>query len=101
MRNKSSFHFFVLVLGIVLSADAFANTPCTPIDLRNESLGEVRNQNNIGWCYAYATADLFAHKFNLTRVSAADIAVTYNHSVLPKISEGTMSFISNCSSLNK
>ena len=63
---------------------AFAYTPsseknCTPIDLRNETLGEVRDQHDVSWCYAFAGADMLAHSFGLTEtMSAADIAIGYN-----------------------
>lgn len=42
---------------------------CTPVDNRNDKLGPVRNQDSIGWCYAFATADLLTHKLR-QKVSA-------------------------------
>lgn len=51
---------------------------CQPaVDLRNSALGEVRDQDSIGWCYAFAAADLLTYKLG-KKVSAADIAMNYN-----------------------
>lgn len=51
---------------------------CQPaVDLRGPRLGPVRDQGEIGWCYAFATADLVTYHTG-TRVSALGIALTYN-----------------------
>jgi hypothetical protein len=51
---------------------------CQPaIDLRNQALGEVRDQDSIGWCYAFAGADLLTYKLG-KKVSAVDVAMNYN-----------------------
>lgn len=55
-------------------------TPCEPKDMRKK-FGEVRNQDGIGWCYAFAGADLLSYKVG-ERVSAADIALTYNDGLI-------------------
>jgi len=59
-----------------------AQAACTSLDLRNETLGEPRDQKNVSWCYAYTISDMVAHHYHLPRLSAADIAITYNHSPL-------------------
>jgi C1A family cysteine protease len=63
----------------------------TKIDLRNETLGQVRDQDTIGWCYAFAAADLLTYKLK-TKISAADLAINYNHiwynSILNKLGNG-------------
>jgi hypothetical protein len=51
---------------------------CSSVDLRNESLGEVRNQGSIGWCFAYATADLLSYELG-EQVSARNVAQNYHH----------------------
>lgn len=51
---------------------------CSPVDYR-EKLPPIREQDDIGWCYAYSAADLAS--FHLGRnVSAFDMALQYNHS---------------------
>lgn len=49
---------------------------CRPKDLRGPKLGEVRNQGNAGWCFAYSTADLVSYQLN-QRVSATDLAINF------------------------
>jgi hypothetical protein len=44
-------------------------------------------RNSVGWCYAFATADLVSHKLK-RRVSAADIGINYNHFVGSKDPSG-------------
>jgi len=56
---------------------AFEGTPCSNQDLRaNPVLGTVRNQGSLGWCFAYAAADIYSVALN-QRVSPFDIAVNY------------------------
>jgi hypothetical protein len=52
-------------------------TRCHFIDLRDQ-LPEVRDQGGVGWCYAFATADMLSQKLK-TNISALDIALAYNH----------------------
>ena len=49
---------------------------CTPVDLR-EHLPPVRDQDSIGWCYAFTAADLLSFKLK-KNISAVDIALNYN-----------------------
>jgi len=47
---------------------------CTPVDLRsNPVLKETRNQDTVGWCYAFTAADLISYKLG-TEVSSVDAA---------------------------
>lgn len=79
------------ILAFLITSQAFAyyptrETECSPLDLRNETLGDVRNQGKVSWCYAFAGADMLAHTFNLPeKISAADIALNYNESLVGRI----------------
>ena len=42
----------------------------------NEKIGRVRNQGSIGWCFAYAAADMLSHGSGYN-ISAAQIAKNY------------------------
>lgn len=58
---------------------------CSAVDLRSEALGEVRNQGNAGWCFAYTTADLVSHRLN-KKISATDMAINFYYQMpeMPK-----------------
>lgn len=50
---------------------------CKNVDLRDRSVvGPVRNQGSLGWCFAYAAADLYGHALK-KRLSPIDIALSY------------------------
>jgi hypothetical protein len=74
----------LLLILLAVPAMAFAFHPtaqkdCSPIDLRNENLGQVRDQQQVSWCYAFSAADMLGFTFNeQEKVSAADIAIGYN-----------------------
>lgn len=81
-------------LFLVLPTLAFAKykpTPkesCSSIDLRNEILGDVRNQKEVAWCYAFTAADMLGYTYGdrSEKISAADVAIAYNSTKLGKIS---------------
>lgn len=51
---------------------------CSDVDLRSGFNGEPpRDQDGIGWCYAYSAADLLSFKLG-KNISAFDIANTFN-----------------------
>jgi len=45
------------------------------------AMGPVRDQGDIGWCYAHAAADLVSFQLG-RRISAIDLAMNYNDGVL-------------------
>ncbi|MCF8059656.1 MAG: hypothetical protein K9K67_10190 [Bacteriovoracaceae bacterium] len=53
-----------------------ARSACGDVDRRAE-LPPVRDQGSVGWCYAYAAADLVSYRSGQT-VSAIDLALNYN-----------------------
>lgn len=59
------------------STAASNKTSCEKKDLRNETLGATRDQDSIGWCYAFAAADLLTYKTG-KKVSASDVSLNYN-----------------------
>lgn len=55
-----------------------SKTTCSkPNKIDRASLGEVRDQDSVGWCYAFTAADLLSYKLK-QQISAADIAVIHN-----------------------
>lgn len=59
---------------------------CSYLDLRSPSLGEVKNQGNISWCYAFTASDILKYGFDLDqRVSAADVALRFNNSLIGRL----------------
>ena len=50
---------------------------CTYKNNVRPPINKVRNQDGIGWCYAFSSADLLSYKYK-TKVSAVDIAITFN-----------------------
>ena len=60
-----------------LASEDLERKKCTQVDNRNDILGEVRDQDSMGWCYAYAAADLITYKYG-QRVSAVDVALKHN-----------------------
>lgn len=82
--------FIIFYPTLVLGFSKTTETNCSSMDLRNETLGEVRDQGKISWCYAFAGADMLAYTLNLNRpISAADIAISYNNTGLARL----MSFL--------
>ncbi len=69
---------------MIFSASSFAidQMSCTDVDLRDQ-LGPVRDQGDIGWCYANASADILTGFFKtkaLGYMSADQLAMIYNYS---------------------
>ncbi len=49
---------------------------CPDVDFSSK-FGKVRDQGTSGWCYAFATSDLFSYKLGVP-ISALDTVVTHN-----------------------
>lgn len=90
MQNFASFTLSVIFAILLFSATGFADSyhltqqACSPLNLTHE-LGPNRNQGKIYWCYAHATADLLAYHFKTPKLSAVDIALQYNNSLLGRL----------------
>jgi len=77
---------FALSFFAIATANAYIKTPkskCSTIDLRNEYLGPNRDQDKVSWCFAFTAADLLAYKYQVPRISAAEIAISYNNHRVP------------------
>jgi hypothetical protein len=77
-------HQLILWLCLLLPTFAMALVPtsqqeCSFVDNRNDTLGAVRDQKEVSWCYAFTAADMLAHAFNIKEsISPAEIALNYN-----------------------
>jgi hypothetical protein len=86
MKNRFFKINFVILLSLslfILNKSQAANgnkSLCSAVDLREE-MGPIRNQGDMGWCYANAAADLLSFKLRKElhgqQVSAAYTALTY------------------------
>ncbi len=71
---------------LALAFESFEEKDCTNIDLRNSTLGRVRDQGAISWCYAFTAADMLAYTYEIkSPISAADIALNYNETSLARV----------------
>lgn len=48
---------------------------CTAVDL-SSGFGKSRNQDSVGWCFGFTSADLLSYKLK-TEISAADVALSH------------------------
>jgi hypothetical protein len=80
---------FTIIVSVFLiedsaHAEAFGSSPqtCSDVDLRSE-IGPIRDQGDIGWCFANASADLltfhYRHILLGEQVSAGYLAIAYNN----------------------
>lgn len=85
--------FSALVLSILLTVKvAFGSSTqeseCSPIDLRAK-VGPIRDQGNIGWCYANAAADLLSYEYKDQlggkQASAMYVALNYTDTFMADI----------------
>jgi len=71
------FSLILLAMGFAISVYAQKREPtCSSVDLR-EKLPPTRLQGDIGWCYAYAAADLLSFKIG-KNVSPISMALNFN-----------------------
>lgn len=68
-----AFFYFVLTL-ILTASQLYANDCGNDVILENDevNLNNVRNQDSVGWCYAYTAADLLSFKFK-KKISAVSL----------------------------
>jgi hypothetical protein len=87
-----SINFISSYQGLIRSSSSVANAEintdkknCLNVDVSGP-LGNVRNQGNIGWCYANVAADLLTFRFQKQlqgkRASAAFVALIFNENTL-------------------
>ena len=84
---------FWLALIFIGSAPSFATayvetsaSDCSPIDLRKDFPLQMRDQGDIGWCYANTAADYLQFHYRIPEmISAADIAISYNLERWPRL----------------
>lgn len=78
--------FLIELIGLLNFSTALAEN-CSPVDLASE-MGPIRNQGDIGWCYANAAADLLSYRYrkelNGQSVSALYTALLFNKAVYEK-----------------
>jgi hypothetical protein len=68
---------------LVYAYSPTSQNDCSPLDLRNSHLAQVRDQKKMAWCYAFTGSDMLADTFDTPeRISAADIAISYNQTKL-------------------
>jgi hypothetical protein len=77
--------FLFVIPTFVQAYSPTQESACTSLDLRDETLGEVRNQGQISWCFAFTASDMLSHTFHHERISAADVALNYNESLVGRI----------------
>ncbi len=77
---------WLLISFLPTMAFAYYGTPefqCTSLDLRNETLGNVRNQRDVAWCYGFTAADMLGNTFQTPeKISAAYLSMSYNETKL-------------------
>ncbi|MEK2690377.1 C1 family peptidase [Bdellovibrio sp. GT3] len=69
-----------------LAAAANEKKSCSPVDMSKE-MPPIRNQDSVGWCYAFTAADLLSYKMK-KNISAADIALQDQDNWLDSIERG-------------
>ena len=82
-------HLFTLglmLINLFLVSAASAQTSCTPIDLRSPTLGKVKQQGSLGWCFAYSTSDLLTHRLKVP-VSALNLGINF-YDKMPEMPRG-------------
>ncbi len=79
--------FFALLVPTFVFAYSPSNqNTCSDLKLDTSSLGEVRNQGNISWCYAFTASDMLQYTFKTSeKISASDIATNYNKTRIGKL----------------
>ncbi|WP_413580776.1 C1 family peptidase [Bdellovibrio sp. HCB288] len=69
-----------------LAAAANEKKSCSPVDM-SKDMPPIRNQDSVGWCYAFTAADLLSYKTK-KNISAADIALEDQNNWIDSIERG-------------
>ena len=83
----------IFVLWFAVSNSAYAYYPtteadCSSVDLRKVFPLKMRDQGDIGWCYAHTAADYLQYYFKIPdQISAADVAIRYNNRLWPRFTQ--------------
>lgn len=77
--------FLLLIPAFAYGYIPTSQNECSPLDIRNETLGHVKNQGQISWCFAFTASDMLSYTFDKQRISAADVALNYNESLVGRI----------------
>jgi hypothetical protein len=89
--KKSNLTF--LFAAAFVSFNPTPSNQCTTVDLREIKPTVMRDQKDISWCFAHASADLIQLTYDVPfQISAADIAISYNELPLAKIIHRFQSF---------
>ena len=88
MKTTAALLFGLSLFLTQAHASKYFYTPesqCTPIDFRQIFPMKMRDQHDLGWCYAHAASDYLQYAYQLpVQVSAADIAINYSKSNLSR-----------------
>jgi hypothetical protein len=89
IRLDALFISVSLLIAFANQSQAFYITEeqrCSTVDLRTDLPMKMRNQGDISWCYAHASADYLQFYNRIpTQISAADIATLYNQRRWPRL----------------
>ncbi|WP_142699474.1 C1 family peptidase [Bdellovibrio sp. ZAP7] len=71
-----------------LAAEAKERKVCTSVDM-SKDMPPARNQDSVGWCYAFTAADLMSYKLK-KNISAVDIALAYQDDWISGMDRGIL-----------
>jgi predicted metal-dependent HD superfamily phosphohydrolase len=72
---------FVLVAMASIAQAKTSKEQCTPVEGLQEKLGPIRDQSDVGWCYANTAADMLTAYYDTSKMgymSVLQLAIIYN-----------------------